>query len=119
MRITVDGLDQAQANFKKAPDQYKWSVIKALMFVLLDLKGKSQRLAPIDKGDLRGSAYTSMDQSQLVGEAGFTAPYATRQHEEVGYRHPKGGRAKYLETPLKDNLQQYIKKISDAIKGVW
>jgi hypothetical protein len=43
----------------------------------------------------------------------FNTPYAQRQHEELGYNHPLGGKAKYLEDPFNRNnkkVLQYVKK---------
>ena len=50
----------------------------------------------------------------------FNTPYARRQHEELGYQHPRGGKAKYLETPFNANKKKVIKyaerKIKEALK---
>jgi len=43
----------------------------------------------------------------------FNTPYARRQHEELDYEHPRGGKAKYLEDPFNRNKKkvlQYAKK---------
>lgn len=63
------------------------------------LRGVSQQLAPIDEGTLRASAAVTVQSAARVAVS-FNTPYAARQHEELGYRHPKGGQAKYLEDPL-------------------
>lgn len=39
----------------------------------------------------------------------FNTPYARRQHEEVGYNHPRGGKAKYLEVPFHRNKKKVVK----------
>ena len=68
------------------------------------VRGEAQQQAPIDTGILRGSAA-----AQLVGTMraaiSFNTPYAVRQHEELSYRHPRGGKAKYLEDPLVDGKE--------------
>jgi len=50
----------------------------------------------------------------------FNTPYARRQHEELGYQHPRGGKAKYLETPFNANKKKVIKyaerKIKEALR---
>lgn len=51
---------------------------------------------PVRDGDLRRSGATDVDDDRA--SVYFDTPYAVRQHEEIGYRHPKGGRAKYLES---------------------
>lgn len=39
----------------------------------------------------------------------FSTPYARRQHEELDYVHPRGGKAKYLEDPFRRNKSKVIK----------
>jgi len=114
MKTEIIGLDILNSVLRKMPNEVNRLSEKALKEVSLDLQGKSQRLAPVDLGDLRGSAYTEV--KGLNAEIGFSEPYALRQHEEVGYNHPGGGEAKYLETPYKNNLNKYIQHISKAIK---
>jgi len=50
----------------------------------------------------------------------FNTPYARRQHEELGYVHPVGGKAKYLEDPFNRNKKKVIKlaelKIRKALR---
>lgn len=55
-------------------------------------------LTPIQDGPLRASGGTDVDDDRA--SVFFDTPYAARQHEEVGWRHPKGGQAKYLETAV-------------------
>jgi hypothetical protein len=118
MKVYVVGVEELNKKLLAMPDWGFTALKKAVKKSLLDLKGKSQRLAPIDKGDLRGSAYAkdSVTTKGIDGEVGFTEPYATRQHEEMDYQHPKGGQAKYLETPLHQYINRYIDDWSEAIK---
>jgi hypothetical protein len=46
----------------------------------------------------------------------FNTPYARRQHEEVGYYHPRGGYAKYLEVPFARNKNKVLKMADLQIK---
>lgn len=67
------------------------------------LAGLAVDQTPVQDGILRGSAQvtaaTTSDPRALVS---FDTPYAVRQHEELGYQHPQGGNAKYLERPLRE-----------------
>lgn len=63
------------------------------------LRGVSQQAAPIDEGTLRTSAAVTVLDGGTRVAVSYNTPYAARQHEELGWRHPKGGRAKYLEGP--------------------
>jgi hypothetical protein len=111
--ITVEGQKELDALLKRIPAQAKAQASKELSDIVQDLKGESQRRAPIDLGDLRGSAFG--DTKDLEGTVGFTEPYAMYQHEGIGFNHPKGGEAKYLENPFKEKMKMYIKAIGDAI----
>ncbi len=46
----------------------------------------------------------------------FNTPYARRQHEELGYQHPRGGKAKYLEDPFNRNKNKVLKMADLQIK---
>ena len=46
----------------------------------------------------------------------FNTPYARRQHEELGYEHPRGGKAKYLEDPFNRLKKKVVKMAELRIK---
>ncbi len=52
---------------------------------------------PVQDGILRASGMAT--QEGLQAAVSFNTPYAVKQHEELGYQHPGGGEAKYLEKP--------------------
>lgn len=114
MNIEIQGFRELQDALRKMPDNAHGAVSKELKIIAADLRGRGQRLAPIEYGDLRGSAFDEVD--GLDATIGFTEPYALRQHEEITYRHPKGGQAKYLENPYKENAGKYAKAIGEAAK---
>lgn len=98
--------------------------------------------APIDTGTLRRSGTVTVGkkadggQVYAAAEAGtemkdafpgkvgkekavyvsFNTPYARRQHEELGYYHPRGGNAKYLESPFNRNKSKVLKMADLQIK---
>jgi len=113
MKITLEGVDKLNHKLKRLAMFSEIAAEKELRIIMLDLQGKAQLLAPIDTGDLRGSAYAEV--KKLEGEVGFIEPYALRQHEDMSLRHPRGGQAKYLETPFKENRNKYIDMIGKAI----
>jgi hypothetical protein len=83
-----------------------------------DLLGRAQREAPVEEGTLRGSGAVevSEDSNSISVEVSFSTVYAARQHEEVTWNHPKGGKAKYLEDPLKAMSQRYLAALAAAIR---
>lgn len=135
----VEGLEELSRILRELPKEADEAAGKELKRSALDLQGKSQMLAPVKLGDLRGSAFTAYEGSdistntaadqdtrsvrrskpttgKMEAAVGFTEPYALRQHEEVENEHPMGGQAKYLEQPFKENVKNYIKNIGEAIK---
>jgi len=46
----------------------------------------------------------------------FNTPYARRQHEELGYNHPLGGKAKYLEDSFNRNKDKVLKRAANQVK---
>ncbi len=118
MSIEISGLDSVLSNLEDINRRIKQAVPKALTDVGLDLLGKSKEKAPIDTGDLRGTGFMNLEDNGKTAVIGFTEIYALRQHEGLEYKHPLGGEAKYLENPLKENTQKYIKHIKDAIGKV-
>jgi hypothetical protein len=114
LNYSVEGLADIQKAFNRKISKVESYTPNALMDVGNDLQGKAQQLAPVDTGDLRGSAYTKLGKNSV--EVGFNTPYALRQHEELNYRHPRGGQAKYLEEPFKENKNKYIDHIKNSTK---
>lgn len=58
---------------------------------------ESQRLVPLEYGDLQRSGYVDQDGDTMV--VGYNTPYALIQHENLEYNHAPGRTAKYLEKP--------------------
>lgn len=98
---------------------------QAIDLVLLDLQNKSVNSAPVDTGDLRASIVPDADFKETPTTAsktlGTDLSYALKQHEDLNFKHPKGGEAKYLEKPFDDNAQKYVnfikQKITDALNN--
>jgi len=53
----------------------------------------------------------------VVGEVGFNTPYALVQHERLDFNHPKGGKAKYLESNLQQQADRYQDNLADRLRG--
>lgn len=69
--------------------------------------------------------------NNAVASVGYSLPYALRQHEDLALRHDRtdgyirsdgstvnmiaGGEAKYLERPLNENAEAYIKRIEKIV----
>ena len=46
----------------------------------------------------------------------FNTPYARVQHEEIGYNHPTGGKAKYLEDPANQEGARLMNHVGKRIR---
>ena len=115
VKVEISGLKELQDKLSRmSPDATK-EAERALLTVVTDLRGKAADLAPVDTGDLRGSAFAEVN--GLQGVAGFQEQYALKQHNHVEYRHPKGGKALYLEEPYQDNRDKYIDYIVKVVKA--
>ncbi|MDO6355115.1 HK97 gp10 family phage protein [Caloramator sp. CAR-1] len=104
---------------KEAKDIAKNAAAKALIFCGAHLQGESANQAPIDTGDLRRNCNVSplkIQRKNIQVTVGYNLPYARRQHEELHFRHPKGGKAKFLEDPFNENLDKYDAYIQKTIK---
>ncbi|MCR4398936.1 MAG: HK97 gp10 family phage protein [Firmicutes bacterium] len=96
------------------------AAVAALKKCAADLQGKSAMQAPIDTGDLRSNCSVKdpvEDGRSITVTVGYDLPYAVVQHEHLEYRHPKGGKAKYLEDPFKENEGRYRSDIASTVKN--
>lgn len=131
LSMEVVGLDELLKVLKNIPVGAEAVAKKELEMSLADLQAKAQSLTPVDSSALKKSAFHEVNDtadgfSGIVGYAkldgeysmGKTPPYkyALRQHEDLSFKHPNGGQAKFLEQPFKENINAYTKQIGDAIK---
>lgn len=115
----ITGIEETVKNLNKTIGVITDAKRKAIMTVALDLKGESQNRAPIEFGVLRESARAiPIKDGAEVSFGGRASAYALRQHEDLTFRHPQGGEAKYLERPLQENLTKYINMIKNGIEDV-
>jgi hypothetical protein len=110
----IEGLAEAKKAFDDREAKVKRYTPEAMKDIGNDLLRRSAKRAPKDMGDLRGSGFAEMDDYTVT--VGFTEEYALAQHERLDYQHTDG-EAKYLENPLNENQDKYIKKLADSLKG--
>lgn len=82
--------------------------------------GEARKIVPHEEGTLERSGRASVEESSkggVTGAVSFDTPYAVVQHEQTSYRHKKGRRAKYLETPLNASKAKVNEIIAQAIRG--
>jgi hypothetical protein len=83
-----------------------------------DLMARAVHDAPVEEGTLRASASLEVHDGPTGPTAvvAFDTPYAARQHEETTWKHPRGGRSKYLESNLTGMASEYRRVLTDAMR---
>lgn len=74
----------------------------------------ANRSVPHDDGDLERSGQVT--RKDLTVAVSYDTPYATRQHETTHYRHPKKGRAKWLELTFNERSARIGGFLADAMR---
>lgn len=93
---------------------------RGLKKAALFLQAESQKIVPVDTGNLKNSAYTRTEGSgfETTAEVGYTADYAIYVHEDLEARHKPGKYAMYLLTPALAFREKMIDIITkEAKKG--
>lgn len=113
--LRVEGAAKVIANLKKAKVGMGKKVERALLKAGLFLQRESQKIVPVDTGNLKNSAVTQKEGKRFNTEVfvGYTANYAIFVHEDLTARHKKGKTAKFLEGPARKNkakIQEIIAK---------
>lgn len=103
---------------KQIQDIVRNAIKPALNAIGADLQGRVQSEAPVDEGTLRGAVTydVQIDERTMKVTVRASTPYARRQHEEVTWKHPRGGKAKYMSDPLKANSARYRAIMAASIK---
>lgn len=73
---------------------------KAIFMALDHLASVSKEEVPLDQGPLKNSCFVDVADDGKSGTVSYDTPYAVAQHENTGYQHQRGRKAKYLEDPI-------------------
>ena len=131
LSFKIHGMEKLMSALKDIPIEATTATQEKMLVVCLDLSQKSIELAPLGvdyknhtAGELKRSGFAEVESKgkKITGRVGFgkngseADKYSLRQHEELSFNHPRGGQAKFLEEPFKENIQNYIAAIGRAIK---
>ena len=107
-------------NTAQAAAKLRAAVQEATYRAAVSIQTLAVSRTPIEQGELRDSAHVEEQHAGDVAraEVGFNKIYATRQHEETGWNHPRGGQAKYLESALTDGQQKAREIAQNHLRGV-
>lgn len=91
---------------------------RALRLVGNDLHSRVVPLTPVEEGTLRGSQHVEIERTPTTVTMTFSVDqiYAEVQHEGVGFNHPKGGQAKFVEQPFKEMLPRYERALAAVMR---
>lgn len=110
----IQGRQNIMLNLERFIQTQPEKVLRAMIKGGLVIEGASNKLAPLDTGNLRGTAETRWDDSDPFHPTVavvYTAVYAARQHEEVTWQHSVG-QAKFLQA----GAAQSIPRINDIFQ---
>lgn len=110
----IEGLGEVMANLRGREIALGVNCSRGLLLAGRHLLKESQKLVPVEHGDLKDSGFVSLSNKGFYTqvEVGYTSPYAIWVHENVGMKlkgqpRPSGignywdpnGRPKFLEEP--------------------
>ncbi len=78
-----------------------------------ELAQLSRAQAPVETDALRESVRVESKNEGV--EVGYGLPYALMQHERLDFRHPRGGKAKFLEDPFNEHAARFQNEIAAAL----
>jgi len=119
MIMKIKGMDKVLKKLSKSKAVTAAGVERGLKQAGLFLQAHSQRICPIDTGNLRGSAFTRNAggrgfKADIV--VGYTANYAVYVHENLQARHKPPTQAKYLEQPAREKKDKIFRIIRTEAK---
>lgn len=79
---------------------------------------QSREGVPLDEGTLERSGVASVDPRILTAAVSYDTPYAVVQHENMGFHHPGGRTAKYLERPWAASARWALPLIQKQVRKV-
>lgn len=115
--IEIEGLDKLLKNLNKLAKEIPDVAEEELADIALDLGSKCSKAAPVESGDLRGELARPRRKGPMHWQIGSSLPYTRRQHEGTHFNFKRGGGAKFIERPLRENQSVYINRIKDVLKG--
>lgn len=112
--ITIDD-KQVQDNLKKLVKKAQSGIVNVLSGIAGEILRLSSFEVPHDTGMLQSSGGFEPDGENVV--VGYNKVYAARLHEHPEYRFQKGRKGKYLEDPIKKNMDVFLKFAGEAFKA--
>lgn len=128
--MKIVGTNELIKNLQAAGDRGVKAVGCGLYTEAQNIMTDSLKQVPVDVGNLKNSRYVTMPQvsgqtiTVEMGYGGAAKKYAEIVHERTDFKHPQGGKAKYLVDPLMSaksglakNVAHFAAKAFQANKG--
>lgn len=77
---------------------------------------EANRTVPLEETILEGSGFADIDYDALEAAVSYDTPYAARQHEETGWAHDSGRRAKWLELTVHEQANAVRDFMADRLR---
>jgi len=127
--VKIDGVRDIQRNLCKADSRIRKALERGVVKAGLYIQRESQRIVPVDTGNLKASAFTRKIGSGVKFDVivGYTASYAIYVHENIEEKNkgeprprrrgvdrgnfwdpPGRGQSKFLETPAREGKRRLI-----------
>lgn len=109
--LKLEGTEEMIRRLKKEGKILAQDFAKNVKKAGLYLQRESQKIVPVDLGNLKGSAFTRWVAGKgwsITVVVGYTANYAIYVHEDLNARHKPGKVAKYLERPLREKRMRLL-----------
>lgn len=117
--IKVSGIDDIKLKIHSVNGKFKKQIRKGLTKAALLLQRMSQKVVPVDTGNLKASAGTAVTGEGWETEAYvyYAAGYAVYVHERHDLTHKAGKQAEFLAGPMREHRKLLMKTIALEIKG--
>lgn len=101
LEFTFD-MSEVEGNLKELLTRVRQYSQKGLLSIGNEVMRLSSFEVPHDKGILQNSGSVDSGVNEVI--VGYHTVYAARLHEHPEYRFQKGRKGKYLEDPIKNNI---------------
>lgn len=115
--LRVEGAPALLAALKKAQRNWPDAFAAALYRLGVSIASEALPRTPVEFGLLRASHYVSPPRNakEPSVEVGFGTRYAIVQHEATGFRHPRGGQAKFLRAAVDAVTPSALRYMADDV----
>lgn len=126
MQIKIDS-KAVEQNFLKAVARAHLTGMQGVSAVVDKILAESDAQVPRHSGALAQSKFKIVykkhvnfgyggPNAQVNDRGELTDSYAVRQHEDLSLEHPNGGKAKFLEDPVRSHQMSILREIANHIK---